>query len=129
MTFTYDPNGTVNTDLARVRTEIQDTNSAAPLLSDEQIAYFLTEEGSVIAASARACEAIARRFLQDFDFTVDGDDVNRTKRAELYQAMAQTFRKQARSSIVTASTITRDGYQTTGVRVSHSDNLDADHWL
>lgn len=92
MTFTYsgDPS---DSDQDAVRFEIQDIDTTAPLIQDEEIAYALAQESTVLAASARCCEALARRFAAKADLqVVSGDDqVKRT-----YSVMAQTFAERAK---------------------------------
>ncbi len=83
-----------SSDRDAVRFEIQDTDQATPLVSDEEIAYALAEEGSVAGAAARCCEALARRFgsMVDVSITSAGDSVKRS-----YSSMARTYTDLARS--------------------------------
>lgn len=87
MTWTYggDPSAS---DRDAVRFEIQDTDPASPLVQDEEIAYALLREGNVLAAAARCCEALARKFAGkgDVSITSAGDSVKRS-----YSSMARTY--------------------------------------
>ena len=58
MTFTYS-NTNVSSELARVRLLIADTDSTNALFTDEEIAFFLDDGGSVYMAAAVANRAIA----------------------------------------------------------------------
>lgn len=101
MTFTFDPTD-LTTDLAKVRREIGDVNEDDPLLSDEEIALALSEEGSVLLAGARACDWIGRTFARDFDFEADGTKVMKAARAKQFRDLATDLR--TRSAIATSGT-------------------------
>lgn len=59
MTFTYDPAGDFTTALSQVRLTIQDTDSANPVFTDEELGYFIGATSTVRLASAMALEAVA----------------------------------------------------------------------
>lgn len=66
MTWTYSGNpGSSSRDA--VRFLIGDTAGGDQLVSDEEIAYLLTEETTVRSAAGRACEAIAAAFGRNSD--------------------------------------------------------------
>lgn len=54
MSFTYD----LGTDAGKVRLRIADTNSTAYAFEDTEIAYFLTEAGTVIGACRLALQTL-----------------------------------------------------------------------
>ena len=64
MTFTY----SLSTDTGKVRLEIGDVTSGAGVrpdgsnLQDEELAVWLSREGSVMRAAAAACEALSRQW-------------------------------------------------------------------
>ncbi len=64
MSFTY----SLTTDTGKVRLEIGDVTSGAGIrpdgsnLQDEEIAVWLTREGSMMRAAAAACEALSRQW-------------------------------------------------------------------
>lgn len=65
MSFSYDP--TLPADLDKVRLFIGDTNSADPLLQDEEITGLLAMFGSVAIASVKAANAIAAKYARFAD--------------------------------------------------------------
>ena len=117
MTFSY----TLSTDIGKVRLEIQDTASATALLTDEEIQVFLTDEGTVLGASARACEVISRKYAHDFNWTADGDTVDRQTRAKQWAELGAALRKRKGAGIVSRQTVNTDAYQPIGLERNHSD--------
>ena len=91
MTWTF-----ASTDLSgsreQIRTRIGDTDSADPLLTDEQVAYALSEEGSVRAAAALAAEWIAAQFARKADKEVGDLKITYSSRAEQYRILAASLR-------------------------------------
>jgi len=64
---TYDDN--LSTDRDKVRFLIGDTDDDNQMLSDNEIAFLLTQENSnLLLASASACEAIAAKFARDVNY-------------------------------------------------------------
>lgn len=105
MAWTYD----LATDTGKVRLELGDSTEAGALLSDEEIAVFLEREGSVLGAAAAACDALARRFARDVDFTQDDSSYKLGSRSEHYANLAKELRDRA-GGIVTKRTKRVDGY-------------------
>ncbi len=91
MTWTYDPN--ITTDRDKVRLNIGDTNTSSQLLSDEEIAYFLTQAG-VLGASVLAAEAIAAKFSALCDQQVGDLSVTFSQKAKQYRELAKQLRRQ-----------------------------------
>lgn len=79
----------------QIRTRIGDTDSADPLLTDEQIAYALSEEGSVKNAAALAAEWIAAYFSRLADKSVGDLRIDYSARAERYLALAASLRSRS----------------------------------
>lgn len=86
MAFTY----AIATDAGKVRLRISDTNSAAYAFGDDEIAYFLTEGGSVVGACRMALQTLltdsARRMKMFSNPGQTYDDRGRV--AGLQQALA-----------------------------------------
>lgn len=105
MSWSYsgDPSSSV---LDAIRFEIQDTNSAAPLLDDGEIKYAIREEvpsstpsqGEVFAAAARCCETLSRRFAAQADTQFGSIKTTYSKQAEVYAERAKELRKRAQGS-------------------------------
>ncbi len=72
MTFTYD----LTTDIGAIRLQLGDTATANGVradgsnLTDEELAYFLTAEGSVDGAVAAACEMLSRDWAKAANYTI-----------------------------------------------------------
>ena len=102
--FSYSEDPSASTKDA-VRFEIQDTNPAAPLLSDAEIVFALNVEGvndaddssqsEVLEAAAHCMEALARRFAALADRQSGTLKIGSTKRAEQYSERAKELRLRA----------------------------------
>lgn len=92
MTWTYTGNPTAS-PLDAVRLLIGDTVEAEPLLSDEEVLYFLTQAGSVEGAAIRACEALASRFAREADIRVGELSVSLAQRAVAFERRAALIRQ------------------------------------
>lgn len=88
-TYSGDPG---SSDRDAVRFEIPDTDPGTALMQDAEIDWALAQEGGVLLAAARCCEALARKFATrpDTSFTSGEDTVRRT-----YSAMAKEFAARA----------------------------------
>jgi hypothetical protein len=74
---------------------VGDTVEADPLLSDEEIAFMLSEERDPLLAAAALCEAISARFARMFD-RADGDvRMSYSQRSKAYADRAAELRVQA----------------------------------
>lgn len=91
MTWSYsgDPSSS-NQDA--VRFAIGDTDSADQLITDEEIAYLLTDS-TVTAASIAACEALAAKFARQVDRSVGNLSLSSSQRAAQFRELAATLRK------------------------------------
>lgn len=107
MTFTYD----LATEIGQVRFEIGDHVSTDALLTDEEIQYLLTLEGSVLLAAAHACDQIGHSFARDFNWQADGVKVEMTARAQHWHSLAVTLTARASGSLASIDTIHNDGWQ------------------
>ena len=92
MAWTYNP--ALATDADRVRSILGDTNAADPLISDEEIAAMLTQEGGITEAAARAAETlviICGRKAQEVTDDI-GQRVKYGDRAGMYRTLAARLR-------------------------------------
>lgn len=108
MTFTYNV-ASLTSDLAQVRLEIGDTVSASALFQDEELNVFLADEGSVLGAAARACEALAARFARGYRFKTDDQEFDRSKLSAQYAEQAKCLRIRAGGTTTVVPTRV-DGY-------------------
>lgn len=96
-----------------VRFELQDTNTQAHLLEDEEIEYSISLEtratsasatsstvtmAEVLSAAAHCMEALARRFSAQADTVLGSLRVSYTKQAEGYEKRAEKLRARAQGS-------------------------------
>jgi len=93
-----------------VRLALGDTDSTAPLFTDEEISVYTDARGTnVNLAAADACDALATRFARAFDFDTDGQKFSRSQMAKAYREMAERLRERGRGT--TSLEVTRkDGY-------------------
>lgn len=118
MSFTYD----LTTDVGKIRLEIGDTTAgdgngvkppALANFSDEELTYFHTAEGSVLAAAARACEVLARMWARSQtsvrlrDYSIDSRE-----KAKEFRELAAELRQRSGTLFASGSTPTTkaDGY-------------------
>jgi len=72
-----------------VRFFVQDTIAADPQISDEEIAFLLSDENdAVIRAAARSAEAIAAKYARQVDKSVGGLSLSAGRRQEKYEKLA-----------------------------------------
>jgi hypothetical protein len=108
MAFTYD--GTLNSDLEKVRLQIGDTTSTDPLFTDEEINVYLDQRaGNVLQTAADLCDVLAVRFSREYDFETDQQSFKRSQRVKSYQSLAKTLRSRA-GGISTVASTRVDGY-------------------
>lgn len=103
MAWTYNP--ALATDADRVRLLLGDTNAADPLISDEEIAAMLTQEGGVTEAAARAAETlviICGRKAQEVTDDI-GQRVKYGDLAALYRTLATRLRAQLAGTTTVAA--------------------------
>lgn len=103
MTWTYDPTNigtdTVAERLDSVRSLIQDTDTNAQLLQDEEIGFYLEQASDdIYMAAAICCDTLAMKFTRYGDTSIDngGIDANFTEVAEGYRTMAGRMRALSR---------------------------------
>ena len=105
MAFTY----LLNTDIGKVRLLVPDNDATSYLLEDDEIAYFLTSESTLLGAAVACCQQLARRFAQRPDFTADGLTMRNAERARAFAERAVELERSA-GSISTATLNRVDGF-------------------
>lgn len=85
----------------QLRLLIGDTNPADELLTDAQLAFFLTQSGGELyPAAIAACYAIAAKFSRQADFTNLSLSLSASQRAEAYRQLAKDLAAQLASGAV-----------------------------
>jgi len=91
--FTY--TGAVDTDLAKVRLIIGDISKEKPRLSDSEINFFLTDEGSIRRAAVRCAESIAAIFASKVDQSIGKIRISFSKQFEHFTELAKRLANNA----------------------------------
>lgn len=94
MTWTYGGNPAAS-DSAAIRFLIGDTVSSAPLVTDEEIAWALTQNTNVYGAAEIIVNGLASKFCTLSNATVGPIKVEYTTRAEVFLKMAKSFKYKA----------------------------------
>lgn len=91
MAFTYtDSPATVPRDAVRLL--IGDTDSTDPLLSDAEVDYYLSENGSnTYRAASEACQAIVSKLARTPDFSTVSVKITNSERAARFETLAKTL--------------------------------------
>lgn len=97
MTFTYS-SSSIATDLAKVRLTIGDTDSNSPLLTDEEINYFLGEKDDIVLAACDCVRAIIAKLARDVDRSNLGMSASRSQKQQHYQDLLGRLEAQAMSA-------------------------------
>ena len=90
MTWSY--NWSFTTQKDQVRREIGDVDSTDQLLSDEEIAYAGSVEGSSLAVAARCCEWLAAQFGRKADMAEGKLNIKLSQRAQAFKGKAVQLR-------------------------------------
>jgi hypothetical protein len=85
----------VNSDLDKVRFEIGDTDSTDQQLQDEEIEYTISAEPSLLAAAARCCEVLSRKFSRLADNRLGPQQVWASQRSVAYAERAKELRSKS----------------------------------
>lgn len=96
----------------RVRLEIGDTDTDAPLFTDDEIDTVLAERAEdVFLTAADLCDILATRFAADFDFKWKDGEFKKGSRSASYAARAVALRTRSAGGGITSVPVTRvDGY-------------------
>jgi hypothetical protein len=117
MTWSY--TGPASSSADAVRFLVGDTVEADPLLSDEEIAWLLTEHGNIVGlAAVQACETIAAKFARLADSQVDDVAAKASQRAAGYRTLAADLR----GRVTVAGAMPFAG----GISIGQKDTAEAD---
>ena len=119
MTWTYSGNP-ADSDRDKVRFLVFDTDTNDQLLSNEEIAWLLSEQTNVYLAAANAAEVIAAKFAKDITRSAVGLSATVGNRAQFYLDLADKLRDQV------GTTNQRAEVFAGGLTVSGKDSLDSD---
>lgn len=78
--------------LDHVRLLIGDTDCANPLLQDEEIQFFIQEEGATFCAAALAAESIAGKLARNTDYRAGGISKSKSQAFDHYMKLAKRLR-------------------------------------
>ena len=93
MTWTYG-NDPANDPVDEVRLLVSDTDSSDPLISDEEIAYFIAKGGTGVGAAYLAANAIAAKFGRLADEKTGMVEVKWHQRYKAYSQLAADLKRQ-----------------------------------
>ena len=119
MTWTYSGNP-ADSDRDKVRFLVFDTDTNEQLLSNEEIAWLLSEQPNVYLAAANAAEVIAAKFAKDITRSAVGLSATVGNRAQFYLNLANKLRDQV------GTTNNRAEVFAGGLSISGKDALDSD---
>ncbi|MBC7340956.1 MAG: hypothetical protein H5U02_00620 [Clostridia bacterium] len=94
MAWTYSGNP-AGSALDQVRALIGDTDQENPILSDEEILFFLSEEGSARRAAPRAALAAAAKFAKEADKAIGDLRISLSQKADKYLQLAAALEASA----------------------------------
>jgi hypothetical protein len=89
MTWSY--TGPSHSDNDEVRFLIGDTDTTDQQITDEEITYLVTREGSVFGAAVEACKSIAAKYARLVDKSVDGLSISFSQLQAHYSALSKTL--------------------------------------
>ena len=95
MTWTYDETALGTSPKDEIRLLIGDTNPNEPLISDEAIAFLLTQEPGPYYAAAAACETIAGNYAREISRTIGPLNLNLASRQTQFEQLAERLRTRA----------------------------------
>lgn len=131
--MSYSYSLTLNDDVSRLRLELGDTSpepkrgvkSNGAYFEDEELTYFMAQEGSLMRALAAACETLARDWSRAASFSVGPHSEQVDSIAAKWDARAMVLRGQYGygSAEVTGNTITLGT-----INLSISEPDDAGRW-
>ncbi len=96
MTFTY-ASTNLTTDLAKVRRLIGDTSSASAEFTDEEVTFFIGEEGTIYGAASIACESLAAKYAKKVDKSAGDLRISLSHKYEHFKGLAEKFRLDAKT--------------------------------
>lgn len=127
MTFTYV--GPATADRDKVRFLIQDTDTTRQFLSDEEIAYLLTEWADVYDAAANAADILVARFNGKADYSKSVGDLSLNEtfssQATGFKELAKTIRANRHRRFTVSWVANAEALKSTGDRTVDTYNTDA----
>jgi len=127
MTWTYV--GPATADRDKVRFLIQDVDTTRQLLSDEEIAYLLTEWTDIYEASANAAEILAAKFSGKADYSKSVGDLSLNEtfssQSQSYKELAKTIRANRHRKYTVSWVANADALKSTADRSVDTHNTDA----
>lgn len=127
MTFTYV--GPSTSDRDKVRFLIQDTDSNNPHLTDEEIAWLITEWADVYDAAANAADVIAGSYAHKADYSKSVGDLSLSEsfsqQSTRFSALATSLRLNRMRRYVPAWVANADALKSTADRNVTTYNTDA----
>lgn len=95
MSWSYDITTLASSTKDQVRLLIGDTLIAAPQFQDEEIAFLVTQNGSVYGAAAACCRSLATQYARSADITAGDQSVKFSQMSKSYLQKALAFQAQA----------------------------------
>lgn len=96
MSWSYEPN---NSDKDRVRLLVGDVDATAQQLQDEELAFFLSENGNVYVAASEAAKALAALYARQVDKQVGDLRISASQRQAHYTTLAKELRRRVGRSV------------------------------
>lgn len=79
-------------ELDRVRFEVGDTDESEKLLSDSEVRFAIDTESNLLAAAAKCCEVIARKFSREANIRLGPQYIYLGERSAAFAARAKELR-------------------------------------
>lgn len=135
MTFTYNT-ADLTTDLAKVRLELGDTDSTAPLFADEEVNVYLARHaGNVLLTAAALCMVLATKYARIVNTSMGGQSISGSDLARAYREQATSLRERAHAAsgaLGSVETTRIDGYSddidTRDTAIVARASFDVDSW-
>jgi hypothetical protein len=119
LTFTYS-SSSISTNLAKVRLRLGDTNSDDPLLTDEEINYFLdVAEDDIPTAALKSCRAIVAKFARTVNDSAGGINSSKTSKFQQYRDLLAELEEEVRASGTATPHVG-------GISIEREDEADSD---
>lgn len=127
MTFTYV--GPATSDRDKVRFLIQDTDSTAPHMTDEEINWLIAEWADVYDAAANAADILSGSYAHKADYSKSVGDLSLnesfSKQSERFAALATSLRLNRMRRYVPSWVANAESLKSTGDRSVTTYNTDA----
>lgn len=127
MTFTYV--GPATSDRDKVRFLIQDTDSTAPHMTDEEINWLITEWADVYDAAANAAEVLAGKYAHKADYSKSVGDLSLNEtfstQSERFSSLAVSLRLNRMRRYAPTWVANAESLKSTGDRSVTTYNTDA----